>query len=202
MFYELRYNMDTIDELILTGKQYIYAEEDNFSELDNKYPSEVGFRYSIVQPNLDIVWPEVRFYYSSTASNLESDYLLNTSRWPIVHKRVKEAFENNGIQGVKFFPIVLIDVVTNYENTNYFVMYITNFLNAYDMDKSEYKYLEKYDAYIFLPKRIFLSCSVCEKYDIFRCSKNVSCIYVSERIYSIIMDKKFTGFAFYAIPEC
>lgn len=202
MFYEIHYDMDKIDERALIGKQYIYAEKNNFSELDLKYSFKGGFRYSIVQPSLDIIWPNVKFYYSSKVSSLESDYLLNTSRWPLVHKRVKETFEKEGIKGVRFYPIVLVDVVTNVENINYFVMYIENFLEAYDMDKSKFRYLEKYNAYVFIPKCTFLSRHICDKHDIFRCSQNVSCIYISEKLYEIIVRKKFSGFKFNAIPEC
>lgn len=200
MFYEMRYDMDNIDELHSLGRQYIYAEKNNFEELRKQFDSD--FRYLLVKQNLSITWPNVEFYYSSMASDLESDYLLNASRWPIVHKRVKDVLEKERIQGISFFPIILIDVETNKRNQNYYAMYVTNFIDAYDMNKSTYKYFMKHNAYVFLPKQTYLKQEVCEKYDIFRCLKNVSCIYVSEHFYSIIVANKFSGFTFNVMPDC
>lgn len=64
-------------------------------------------------------------------------------------------------------------MVTKKVNTNYVLMYIENFIDAFDMEKSKYKYNEKYDFYTFMPKAAYLNSSVCSEYDIFRCSKSV-----------------------------
>ena len=36
-------------------------------------------------------------------------------------------------------------------------MYIANFIDAFDMEKSKYKYNEKYDFYTFMPMETFLT---------------------------------------------
>lgn len=40
-------------------------------------------------------------------------------------------------------------------NQNYVLMYIENFMDAFDMKRSKYKYNEKYDFYTFLPKETY-----------------------------------------------
>lgn len=197
MFFQLAFDMERIDEAIKNGTNTIYAQDSNLKEI--QYDGiKKGFFRNIVFSNKTIhSWPEVLFYYSSNASNLESEYLLNIVQWPIVHKRVMETFENLGISGIEYYPIKLIDVVTKHTNENYMMMYITNYIDAYDMDKTSYKYNEKYDSYSFNPKQIYLNTQVCEKYDIFRCKKHPSIIYVSQRIKDIIETNKWIGFTFY-----
>ena len=196
MFYKLTFDMDRIDESIEKGTNTIYAETTNIDEIE--YPSVTkGFFDNIILSNRrieDLSWPDVEFYYSSKASNLESEYLLNIKRWPIIHKKVQREFEKQSIEGIQFLPIKLIDVATNDINDNYVVMNILNFIEAYDLDKSKYKYNEKYDCYTFLPHETYLDKTVCGQYDIFRCTKSVSAIYVSEKIKQLIEDNKWVGF--------
>ena len=197
MFYKLSFDMDRIDETIKDGTNMIYAETTNMDEIEYEDIRKGFFDNVILSSRCINNWPNVEFYYSSKVSDLESDYLLNVKRWPIIHIRVMEEFNKKGIGGVQYFPIKLIDVVTQRINTNYVLMYILNFIDAFDMEKSKYKYNEKYDFYIFIPKETFLDQSICSKYDIFRCSKSVATIYVSEQIKKIVEDNQWIGFTFY-----
>lgn len=197
MFYKLLFDMDRIDESIKNGENTIYAERTNIDEIEYE-DIKKGFFDNVILSSRNINnWPNVEFYYSSKASDLESDYLLNIKRWPIVHIRVMEEFNKRGITGLQYFPVRLIDVVTQKINTNYVLMYIVNFIDAFDMEKSKYKYNEKYDFYTFIPKETYLNKSVCSQYDIFRCSKSVAAIYVSEKIKRIVEDNHWVGFTFY-----
>lgn len=197
MFYKLSFDMDRVDESIKGGTNTIYAETTNIDEIEYEDVKKGFFDNIILTPRSINNWPNVEFYYSSKASKLESDYLLNVKRWPIVHIRVMEEFNKKGIRGVQYFPIKLIDVVTQKVNTNYVLLYIVNFIDAFDMEKSKYKYNEKYDFYTFMPKETFLNQSICLGYDIFRCSKSVAAIYVSEQIKKIAEDNQWIGFTFY-----
>jgi len=199
MFYKLTFDMDRIDSAIKKETNTIYAETTNIDEIE--YPNiNKGFFDNIILSNQKIEdknWPNVEFYYSSKVSNLESDYLLNVKRWPIIHKKVQKEFERLSIEGIQFLPIKLIDVVTNEVNENYVVMNILNFIEAYDLNKSIYKYNEKYDYYTFLPHETYLNSKVCEQYDIFRCLKSVSAIYVSEKVKVLTEDNNWIGFELY-----
>lgn len=200
MFYKLTYDMDSIDKSIKEGTSAIYAQESNLADIE--YPGvKKGFfdNKIFTQMKFDF-WPDIEFYYSSKASNLESDYLLNVHDWPIIHINVMNELNKSGITGIKYFPIKLIDVVTNTINTNYVVMYITNFIDGYDMEKSTYIYDEKYDMYTFIPQKTFLNLKLCSQYDIFRCTKKQPIIYVSEKFKSIVHKNKWTGFYFYEQP--
>ena len=200
MFYMLLFDMDRIDDAIKEGTNTIWAEATNMNEIEYEGVKKGFFDNIILSPRSINNWPNVEFYYSSKASNLESDYLLNVKRWPIVHIRVMEEFNKKGVRGLQYFPIKLIDVVTQKVNTNYVLMYIENFIDAFDMEKSKYKYNEKYDYYTFMPKETFLNQSICSEYDIFRCSKSVAAIYVSEKIRQIVIENQWIGFCFYKQP--
>jgi len=198
MYYILRYDMDSIDELIEEGKNYIYAEQSNLEEIE--YPGiKKGWFGTIDLIQKDYIeWPDnVEFYYSSKASSRESDYLLNVDRWLIVHRRVKETLEHENIQGLRFYNIKLIDVVTNKINTNYYFVYVENFIDIFDMEKSSYRYYEDDNLYVFTPMKTCIDADKCEGYDIFRSDKDEAAIYVSERFYEIIKKNGFSGFAFY-----
>lgn len=197
MYYKLSFDMDKIDKSIDDGTNTIYAETTNMDEIEYENVKKGFFDNIILKPSSITNWPNVEFYYSSKVSDVESDYLLNVKRWPIVHIRVMEEFNKNGIKGIQYYPIKVIDVVTKKVNTNYVLMYIENFIDAFDMEKSKYKYNEKYDFYTFMPKETYLKSSVCSEYDIFRCSKSVASIYVSETIKKIIEVNQWVGFTFY-----
>ena len=198
MFYKLTFDMERIDSSIEKGTNTIYAETTNIDEIE--YPNiNKGFFDNIILSNqkIDVAnWPNVEFYYSSKVSDLESEYLLNIKRWPLVHRKVQHEFERLSVGGVRFLPIKLIDVVTNTVNDNYVVMDILNFIEAYDLNKSTYKYNEKYDYYTFLPHETYLNRLVCEQYDVFRCAKSVSAIYVSEKIKKLVEENNWVGFEF------
>ena len=197
MFYKLAFDMDKIDDSIKDGTNTIYAETTNLDEivyLDIKK----GYFDNIILSQHNIVdWPNVEFYYSSKVSSLESDYLLNVKRWPIIHVRVMEKFVEMDIKGLSYFPIKLVDVVTNNINNNYVLMYIDNFIDAFDMERSKYKYNEKYNLYTFIPQETYLNKKICSQYDIFRCSKSVAAIYVSQKIKETVEKNNWTGFDFY-----
>ena len=200
MYYKLVFDMDRIDDSIKDGTNTIYAETTNLDEiiyLDVKK----GYFDNIILSERNIVdWPNAEFYYSSKVSNLETDYLLNVKRWPIIHVRVMEKFVEMDIKGLQYFPIKLVDVVTNNINNNYVLMYINNFIDAFDMEKSKYKYNEKYNLYTFIPQETYLNKEVCSQYDIFRCSKSVAAIYVSNKIKEIVEENNWIGFDFYEQP--
>lgn len=200
MFYKLDFDMERDNKELSKGKNSIYAQQSNLKEIE--YPGfKKGFFNTIIFSNCNIKnWPEVIFYYSSKASRIESDYLINIVKWPIIHIRVMKKLQESGIKGILYLPIKLYDVVTNTINLNYVVMYITNFIDGYDMEKSHYEYLEKYDYYTFLPGKTFLNHSICDGYDIFRCTKNKPAIYVSQKFKDIIDVNKFIGFRFYEHP--
>ncbi|MCM1084426.1 MAG: hypothetical protein NC393_09515 [Clostridium sp.] len=194
MYYKLTFDMDIIDVTMNEGKNYIYAEAANIDEIETESCKKGSFDNIILSNKGIKEWPIVEFYYSSQASNRESDYLLNVKGWPIIHTRVTEALKE--IKGIKFYPIKLVDIVTNAVNTNYFLMYIENFIDAFDMKKSQYRYNEKYNLYTFLPKGVFLDYETCSRYDIFRCEKSVAGIYVSSVFSNIIQENNFSGFKF------
>ena len=200
MFYKLTYDMDSIDKSIKNGTNTICAQESNLKDIE--YPQiKKGFFNNVIHIQREFeYWPNVEFYYSSKVSDLENDYLLNVNRWPIIHINVMNKLNELGIKGIKYFPIKLIDVVTNKTNNNYVVMYITNFIDGYDMKKSTYSYDQKYDMYIFIPKKTFFNQELCSQYDIFRCTKHPSVIYVSEKFKSIVEENQWRGFYFYEQP--
>lgn len=197
MFYKLSFDMDSIDNLIKEKKNTIYAEATNIDEIEYEDIKKGFFDNIIFSPRIIKEWPEVNFYYSSKVSTIENEYLLNIKRWPIIHNKVVDEFKRIGINGIQFYPINLIDSITQNINCNYSLMYIENFIDAFDMSKSKYKYNEKYNFYTFVPQETYLNSEICSGYDIFRCSKSVSSIFVSEKIKNIIEQNQWNGFCLY-----
>lgn len=200
MFYQLSFDMERIDAAIQQGCNTIYAQTSNLKEIEYEGYKKGFFRNAIFSSKPIEKWPEIIFYYSSLASNIESEYLLNIVQWPIIHIKVKEQFVKSGIKGIKYIPIKLVDVVTNNINENYVAMYITNFIDAYDMSKTSFRYNEKYNSYSFTPNKIFLNVDICQNHDIFRCEKHPAIIYVSQRMKDIVDEKNWIGFAFHQQP--
>lgn len=195
-FYKMSFDMDMIDKAILEGNPFIYAETCNIDDIEVEGIKQGFFDRIILRNNMNISWPNVIFYYSSKASRRESDYLVNIKGWPLIHKNVMNELKENQVEGITFYPIQLVDVCTNEINDNYYLMYINNFINAFDMEKSQYKYNQKYDLYTFIPKKTYLNKDNCKGHDLFRADKSVSDIYVSEKIKNLIERNNFVGFTF------
>ncbi|MBE5840493.1 MAG: hypothetical protein E7304_03700 [Butyrivibrio sp.] len=196
-FYKMSFDMDRIDETNKNGEQTIYAETTNMDEYEDEEVKKGFFENTIFSKKEIKRWPEICFYYSSHISDNESEYLLNVKRWPIVHSKVMTAFKKAEINGIRWYPIKLIDIETQKENNDYFVMQIMNVIDAFDMEKSKFKYNAKYDFYTFIPEETYLNVDVCRKYDIFRCDKSLAALYVSDKIKSMVQSNNWRGFYFY-----
>ena len=196
MIYELYQDIEKYDEDVKKGTNTIYANCSNLDEIEYVGIKKGYFRYIITDGKYIDDWPKVEYYYNSKTSSLESEYLVNTGMWPIIHKKVKEEFETQGITGIQYLPIKLIDEITNKESNDYVVMNILNMIEAIDLEKSEYKYNEEYDFYSFIPVTTYFDEEECDKYDIFRASKNTIGIYVSQKIKDIVESNRWIGFEF------
>lgn len=194
--YKMSFDMDMFDKAISEGKPFMYAETCNIDDIEVEGVKKGFFDKIVLRRNLNFSWPNVVFYYSSKASKRECDYLVNVKGRPLIHKNVKNELIQLQVKGISFYQIQLIDVCTNEVNDNYYVLYINNFIDAFDMEKSQYKYNQKYDLYTFMPKKTYLNRKNCEGYDFFRADKSVAGIYVSEKIKNTIEQNNFIGFRF------
>jgi len=197
MIYKLVFDMERIDSSIKEGCNTIFAQKDNLDKIEYENINN-GFFIHIIDNGVKITnWTNIEFYYSSIASNLESDYLLNSSSWPLVHQRVKDTLIKNEIEGIQYLPINLIDAVNGDINNHYYVMNILNSIEAIDMNKSKYDYEEEYDAYFFEPNAVYFDEEICKDHDIFRACKSPQAIYVSDKFKSIVEREDWIGFYFY-----
>lgn len=203
MYYKLTFNHDLIDESIDNGTYPIYAEVSNLKEIEYPGIKQGFFRNIFFETNGREItnWPVVDFYYSSKVSTLENEYLSNVNNWLIVHKRVKKEFEKQKIQGIQYLPVRVVDVLTHSVSHNYYAVNILNWIDGIDMEASEWEYEEEDDAYFFEPKGMVLDEQKCEGYDIFRCTKDTICIFVSEKIKKIFEKNNWQWFSLSEMPS-
>ena len=203
MYYKLTFNHDLIDESIDNGTYPIYAEVSNLKEIEYPGIKQGFFRNIFFETNGREItnWPVVDFYYSSKVSTLENEYLSNVNNWLIVHKKVKKEFEKQKIQGIQYLPVRVVDVLTHSVSHNYYAVNILNWIDGIDMEASEWEYEEEDDAYFFEPKGMVLDEQKCEGYDIFRCTKDTICIFVSEKIKKIFENNNWQWFSLSEMPS-
>lgn len=203
MYYKLTFNHDLIDESIDNGTYPIYAEVSNLKEIEYPGIKQGFFRNIFFETNGREItnWPVVDFYYSSKVSILENEYLSNVNNWLIVHKKVKKEFEKQKIQGIQYLPVRVVDVLTHSVSHNYYAVNILNWIDGIDMEASEWEYEEEDDAYFFEPKGMVLDEQKCEGYDIFRCTKDTICIFVSEKIKKIFEKNNWQWFSLSEMPS-
>ena len=203
MYYKLTFNHDLIDESIDNGTYPIYAEVSNLKEIEYPGIKQGFFRNIFFETNGREItnWPVVDFYYSSKVSTLENEYLSNVNNWLIVHKKVKKEFEKQKIQGIQYLPVRVVDVLTHSVSHNYYAVNILNWIDGIDMEASEWEYEEEDDAYFFEPKGMGLDEQKCEGYDIFRCTKDTICIFVSEKIKKIFEKNNWQWFSLSEMPS-
>lgn len=203
MYYKLTFNHDLIDESIDNGTYPIYAEVSNLKEIEYPGIKQGFFRNIFFETNGREITnlPVVDFYYSSKVSTLENEYLSNVNNWLIVHKKVKKEFEKQKIQGIQYLPVRVVDVLTHSVSHNYYAVNILNWIDGIDMEASEWEYEEEDDAYFFEPKGMVLDEQKCEGYDIFRCTKDTICIFVSEKIKKIFEKNNWQWFSLSEMPS-
>lgn len=203
MYYKLTFNHDLIDESIDNGTYPIYAEVSNLKEIEYPGIKQGFFRNIFFETNGREItnWPVVDFYYSSKVSTLENEYLSNVNNWLIVHKKVKKEFEKQKIQGIQYLPVRVVDVLTHSVSHNYYAVNILNWIDGIDMEASEWEYEEEDDAYFFEPKGMVLDEQKCEGYDIFRCTKDTICIFLSEKIKKIFEKNNWQWFSLSEMPS-
>ena len=203
MYYKLTFNHDLIDESIDNGTYPIYAEVSNLKEIEYPGIKQGFFRNIFFETNGREItnWPVVDFYYSSKVSTLENEYLSNVNNWLIVHKKVKKEFEKQKIQGIQYLPVRVVDVLTHSVSHNYYAVNILNWIDGIDMEASEWEYEEEDDAYFFEPKGMVLDEQKCEGYDMFRCTKDTICIFVSEKIKKIFEKNNWQWFSLSEMPS-
>ena len=203
MYYKLTFNHDLIDESIDNGTYPIYAEVSNLKEIEYPGIKQGFFRNIFFETNGREItnWPVVDFYYSSKVSTLENEYLSNVNNWLIVHKKVKKEFEKQKIQGIQYLPVRVVDVLTHSVSHNYYAVNILNWIDGIDMEASEWEYEEEDDPYFFEPKGMVLDEQKCEGYDIFRCTKDTICIFVSEKIKKIFEKNNWQWFSLSEMPS-
>ena len=147
--YKLAYDADLFDQAEIKSRDIADAYDSNLKEISEREGQD--FAHLDLTPGLEALPFEVVFRYSSEDLNIDVDYLHNVHAWPIVHARVKDQLEKEDFKGVSFFPVTLVHNGSGNENHDYYMMYTSNFIEAYDMEKSKYTYLAKYDTYMFLP---------------------------------------------------
>lgn len=203
MYYKLTFNFDLIDKSIEKGTYPIYAEVSNLKEIEYPGIKQGFFRNVFFETNGREItdWPDVDFYYSSKVSTLENEYLSNVNNWLVVHKKVKKEFEKQKIQGIQYLPVRVVDVLTHSVNHNYYAVNILNWIDGIDMEASEWEYVEEDDVYFFDPKGMVLDEQKCEGYDIFRCTKDTICIFVSEKIKKIFEKNNWQWFLLSEMPS-
>ena len=127
--------------------------------------------------------------------------MSNVNNWLIVHKKVKKEFEKQKIQGIQYLPVRVVDVLTHSVSHNYYAVNILNWIDGIDMEASEWEYEEEDDAYFFEAKGMVLDEQKCEGYDIFRCTKDTICIFVSEKIKKIFEKNNWQWFSLSEMPS-
>ncbi len=196
MIYTLNYDMDLFDEAENQNRPFIFASESNLKEIEVKGVKKGFFSNVIYGEKINFTWPKISFFYDSGEGKIKNDFLNNVVDWPVFHKRVVEEIIKEGIIGVSFFPVELIDKRTGTVNNEYSLMYIEKFIEAFDLNKSQYVFNEKYNYYTFIPMKTFFDEQACSGYDIFREKRSVSEIFVSDKIKNLIEKNNFTGFSF------
>lgn len=194
MIYKLSLDAELYEKAKKNKESIIFVEKTNVNDIEyNGFKK--GFFRTCVFKNIDnIDWPNIEFYYDSKKQYKGFDFLFNVTGWPVIHRRVMDRLKEIEVMGVEYYPIKLVDVKTKEINNDYVLIYIRNFIEAYDMEKSKYEYNEKYDFYNFLPHDIVMNQEVCCKYDFFRCKKFNVPIYISQRIRDEIVSNGWTGF--------
>ncbi|WP_343073985.1 DUF1629 domain-containing protein [Clostridium sp. YIM B02506] len=135
----------------------------------------------------------VTFTFSESDGSELTDYICNDFGWIIVSDSFKKAFENEGMTGIQFLQVSVINKDNDIEVGIYYVANIINLIAAVDKEKSEYFELAP-DRYSFVS--FVLKEEAIRDFDIFRLKEYDVQAFASERFKKMIKNNKLTGFNF------
>ena len=135
----------------------------------------------------------VTFTFSESDGSELTDYICNDFGWIIVSDNFKKAFENEGMTGIQFLQVSVVNKDNDIEVGIYYVANIINLIAAVDKEKSEYFELAP-DRYSFVS--FVLKEEAIRDFDIFRLKEYDVQAFASERFKKMIKNNKLTGFNF------
>lgn len=91
----------------------------------------------------------VTFTFSESDGSELTDYICNDFGWIIVSDNFKKAFENEGMTGIQFLQVSVVNKDNDIELGIHYVANIINLIAAVDKEKSEYFELAP-DRYSFV----------------------------------------------------
>ena len=170
----------------------------------SKINPENNYRYYSIEQLETILLINRLTHYNFSLEEIRtiitSEEMLNEKLCLELYKKKKE-FEKQKIQGIQYLPVRVVDVLTHSVSHNYYAVNILNWIDGIDMEASEWEYEEEDDAYFFEPKGMVLDEQKCEGYDIFRCTKDTICIFVSEKIKKIFEKNNWQWFSLSEMPS-
>lgn len=190
-FYEMSFFYDEFDK---SNSYSLMAQRTNVDEIEiDGIPKGNVSKIIYGQGEINDL-KDAKFFIDGYCEQTLDDYLRNIINWPLVSEKTKNALGE--VNGIRFYPVSIINGEDNEIIATYYLLYIENFIDAYNMEKSKYRYNQKHNIYFFMPMDIYMNENVCNNYDIFRCNQNNTHIYVSEKIKSIIENQGLTGVKF------
>ena len=185
MYYYVKNNRDENET-----NNYIFIDDDNFDCF------KTNLNTLFLRNNIsDFQFAGKELFYSEKSGSVHCDFPLNVMGWPLFSERFKSIFLQNKLKGIDFYPIKVTCRETK-DSTTYYFGFTCNFIDAIDLERSKYRYIDKYDMYVFLPQEIYLDHNVCDGYDVFRCSKDKSKLYFSDKLVNLIVENNLTGMSF------
>ncbi|MGT2964053.1 imm11 family protein [Streptococcus acidominimus] len=131
------------------------------------------------------------FYYSYAKGWEFYETVINAFSLLTIRTDVKEALVENGITNVQYIPVIIEDIDTGEQNTDYYVVNFLTKLDAVNLDNSQFYYNPKYNSYSFLGNCIYFNSNIIDGVDIFIDIKASMSIFVSEKVKQIFKDNNW-----------
>lgn len=133
------------------------------------------------------------FTFSKSDGSELTDYICNDFGWIIVSDNFKKTFENEGMTGIQFLQVSVVNKDNDIDVGIYYVANIINLIAAVDMEKSEYFEIlpDRYSFVSFVLKE-----EAIRGFDIFRLKEYDVQAFSSEKFKKMIKNNKLTGFNF------
>lgn len=123
-----------------------------------------------------------------------TDYLCNDLAWFVVSPKFRRALEENGITGLQYLPINVVDATDGRTLTGYAVANVVDVVDALDLQHS--KYVDEFDEDGTLYRFIHVYAIRSEQLhgrDVFRLKGELPCIFVSDKFRRVVKKNGITG---------
>lgn len=183
-YYKLAFNSD-----IEKDEDAVCYSDEDFMQANNIKPNDIHLcEYLSPMPS------PLPFTFESSKGNEFNDVVPNDNAWFIISNRIRDALQEAECTNVSFVPVSIKDLDTDNVYNNYSLLLVNNYVDALDLDNSDYNIFRTKDIEMLSITKYALNEERCNNLDFICIEKSKYATFISKKVADILDNSKCVGF--------